>query len=99
MFRAAESIHPSEFVLEEMAARGWTLDDLAIHMGGDLAVNRLCMELYCEIGPTDRNLLLGAQTSSQLGKAFGTSPGLFLRLHRVWHEWSVFNQKMGGDSE
>ena len=28
----AEAFHPSVFIREEMAARGWTVDDLAIRM-------------------------------------------------------------------
>jgi plasmid maintenance system antidote protein VapI len=80
----ALAYHPSEFIVEEMEARGWSRWDLAKRMGGDRATNRLALDLYIETGPTAPGLLIGGVTARQLGKAFGVSPKLFLNLEAAW---------------
>ena len=79
-----EHPHPSVFIREELEARGWTMDTLAVRMGPESGVNRLSMDLYFEVGPTEPSFLLGNLTAKQLGKAFGVSPDFFLNLHRAW---------------
>ncbi len=78
--------HPSVFIQDELDARGWSLDRLAIEMGDDAGVNRLALDLYMEVGRTDRNLRIGQFSSKQLGKAFGVSPEFFLNLEKQWLE-------------
>lgn len=77
-------LHPSKFIKEEMAARRWTMDMLARRMGHDFGVNRLSLDLYFEVGPTDRNLRLGDGAALALASAFGVSPTFFLNLERFW---------------
>ena len=76
--------HPSVFILDELDERGWTRDELAVRMGGESAINRLTLDMYFEVGPTEPSLLLGEETARQLGRAFGVSPQFFLRLHAAW---------------
>lgn len=82
----AECFHPSRYIQDELDERGWTLDDLAIRMGGDFGINRVALDFYFEVGPTEPNLLLGDHTSRQLCVAFDVSPQLFLNLHAAWRD-------------
>ncbi len=80
----SETWHPSEFIREELKARGWTMDVLAVRMGGDFGSNRLSLDLYFEVGPNAPNLMLGPETAEQLGKAFRTSADYWRNLHIAW---------------
>lgn len=80
----AEAFHPSEFIREEMDARGWDRWMLAHRMGGDTARNRLVIDLYFEVGPDKTNMRLGEETARQLGEAFDVSPQFFLNLETAW---------------
>lgn len=73
--------HPSSFVLEELEARGWSLDRLAIEMGGDAPLNRLALDLW--IAVQEPNCRLG-EMAGQFGMAFGVSPELFTNLESAW---------------
>lgn len=75
--------HPSEFIAEEMAARGWSRDRLAIEMGGDAAINRLTLDLYFDLGPDKTNMRLG-RSADDLARAFGVSPDFFRNLEKAW---------------
>lgn len=76
--------HPTVFIQEELDARGWDRWDLAHHMGGVIAINKLSLDMYFEVGPDQPDLLLGDETANQLGRAFGVSPEFFLNLHAAW---------------
>lgn len=65
-----EAVHPSEFIGEELAARGWSRWHLARLMSGDRCQNRLILDMYFEVGPTERNLRMG-DIADDLGRAFG----------------------------
>lgn len=81
--------HPSEFIREEMAARGWSRDLLASAMCRDpldtheWSVNRLSIDLYFEVGPTDPRLLISPEL---FARAFGVSSALFENLERAWQD-------------
>ena len=79
-----QRFHPSEFIQDELDARGWSLDELAVRMGGDFQVNRIALDFYMTIGPSERGLRIGKDTAAQLGGAFGTSAELWLNLERLW---------------
>ena len=79
----AEVFHPSEFIAEEMAERGWTRYDLWRHMRGD-AEDMLALDMYFEVGPTAPGMLLGEDMAAKLGRAFGMSAQFFLNLETVW---------------
>lgn len=82
----AEMFHPSVFILDELKARGWTLDDLALRMGGDFSINRLALDLYIAVGPDEPDLLLG--DGEDFARAFGTSPEFFRNLEAGWRKWA-----------
>jgi len=79
-----------DFLVEEMRARGWSIDDLVSRMGSvtdhDRAVDKLVIEfsIYCADEP---GLLLGDTLARQLALAFGTSPEFFLNLDKAWRDW------------
>jgi len=80
--------HPSEFIAEELIARGWSADDLALRMSDgtdhDFGVCRVALDFYDEIGPGEPKMYMGDITGGKLGKAFGVSPGYFLALEEKW---------------
>ena len=76
--------HPSTFIREEMEARGWDEDTLAIHMGGDFGINRLMIDVYFIVGPERTNCRIGEKMASQLGLAFDVSPQFLLNLEQAW---------------
>lgn len=78
----AEVWHPSAFMLEEMVARGWDRDELARRMGGNYGIARLSLDLYFEVGPNERDLLLG--DGEDFARAFGTSAEFWLNLEAAW---------------
>lgn len=79
--------HPSEYVREEMEARGWTMHDLAVRMTlHDFEVNQLALEMYFAVGPTDAHAHVGDTMDAQLCRAFGVSQGFFTRLEKAWRD-------------
>jgi HTH-type transcriptional regulator/antitoxin HigA len=80
----AEVFHPSEYIVEELEARGWTRDRLATEMRGeDWGTDRLAIDLYLEIGPTNPGCRLGAM-ADDLARVFGTSAELWRNLEASW---------------
>jgi plasmid maintenance system antidote protein VapI len=71
-------------IQEELDARGWTVDELAIRMGDNPPRNRLVLDLYMQLGPEKLTMELGRPTAEQLGCAFDVAPELFLNLHDAW---------------
>lgn len=69
------------FILEELKARRWTLDELSKRMGGD-AVTRLTLKLLIH-APT-KGATLGRETAARLARAFGTSKTIWLKLDDAW---------------
>lgn len=90
----AECFHPSEFIKDELDARGWTLDHLATLMTPadfgreEWGLNRLTLDFYFEIGPSDTNLRIGEVTASRLAAAFDVSPDYFINLEKSWLAWT-----------
>lgn len=80
--------HPSEFIAEEMIARGWSAGELAMRMSDgtehDYGICRLALDFYDQIGPDNPKVYVGAITAAKLGKAFGVSPDYFLALEDAW---------------
>lgn len=78
-------IHPSEFIQDELDARGWSLDDLAIRMTGDEAQkNRLALDIYALAGPENTNCRIGEEMAQSLSSAFGVSTEFFINLENSW---------------
>jgi len=91
--KPAAVFHPAVFIKEEMQARGWDLDKLAEAMANkelpifrerQRRVNRLAIELFLTVGPTDPNHLLDPYFADRLDFAFGTTPQFWLNLWEAW---------------
>ena len=82
--KPAEVSHPSEFIKDELAARGWSLDDLAVRMGGDFGFNRLILDLYMFVGPNEPGVRMGIDGAAQLALAFDVTSSYFLNLEEMW---------------
>ena len=82
---AANGLHVSDFIQEELDARGWSRADLANAMGMECCVrNMLVLDVLFEVGPTHPNCRLGRETAERIGGAFGVSADFLLNLERAW---------------
>jgi len=79
----AEVFHPSVFIIDEMNARNWTRDDLALRMGDDFGINRLALDFYLDIGPTEKNMRINPEC---FARAFGTSEKYWENHEKAWLE-------------
>jgi plasmid maintenance system antidote protein VapI len=76
--------HPSHFIAEELKARGWSVNRLAVAMGGDSwNLNRFALDLYFTVGPTNPECRLGAM-ADDLADAFGVPPEFFHNMEAAW---------------
>lgn len=78
----AEAFHPSEFIKDEMDARGWSLADLVKRMPGDYGINYVALDFYLSIGPEEPGLRMG--DNAGLGQAFGVDPEYLNNLEKAW---------------
>ena len=76
----------TEFIDDELEARGWSLDGLAFQMGGDSGRNKLAVEL---LYLRDPDMEIGDELAFMLGRAFGTSGALWLRLDETWRRFNA----------
>lgn len=84
MRQVAEAFPTGVFIQEEMDARGWSEEDVALRMGGrrEFDYNLLCLGLMLHVH--DKRLILDLETAEGLGRAFDVSPELFLNLDAAW---------------
>lgn len=80
----AECEPASFYIKEEMAARGWTDDDLHARLGSDPR-DHFAVDLVLAVN--DPNLILDDKTSAVLGRAFNVDPDLFANLDKAWRRW------------
>lgn len=101
----AEAFHPSELIRDELTARGWTLDDLALRMAeGDreeFGIDRLALDFYFDMGPDEPSLRLGDHQARMIAAVFGVDADFFINLERAWLAWvekraSLNSHKRGG---
>lgn len=101
--KPAIAFHPSVFIKDELEARGWTLDMLAMRMGPEFGIHRLALDFYLELGPSEPTIRIGKESAEAFGRAFGVSPQFFLNLERAWLDWLPANSnhiegdRPGGD--
>ena len=76
------AIHVGEYIKEELSARDWPIEELAIRMGGGYGKNLLCVKLI--IAVQNKNLRLDNETVNGLSRAFGVSPEIFTNLETAW---------------
>lgn len=86
-WRGSAAFHPATFIQEEMDARNWTRDRMAVAMAAvdakDPGICRLELDLYLDVGPSDDRLRLG-KTGRSFAVAFGLSEGFFVRMEAAW---------------
>jgi addiction module HigA family antidote len=69
------AVHPGDILQEMLDDRGVSQSTLARHLGTDVArINEICR----------RRRGVSAEMAVLLGKAFGTSPGLWMNLQKSW---------------
>jgi hypothetical protein len=78
---SAEVFPVWEFINDELHARKWSKERLAVEMGGDSDKNLFALD-FLQHCPLDEGILLGEHTARQLAKAFGTSSELWLNLDK-----------------
>jgi hypothetical protein len=86
----AEVFHPSVFIKEEMEERGYSLRDVVFRMKRyesekEWSIAYLAVEMYMEVGPTDKNIILG-DMAEEFATAFGVSAELFKNLEASWRQ-------------
>ena len=82
----AEVFHVMDFINEELEARGWNLDALALRMGGDASRNLLALQILDSV--REPGVLLGEESAAMIGKAFGTGAKLWLNLDNTWQRYA-----------
>ncbi len=82
--RDMQPFHLSVFIREELDARSWTLDNLAVKMGGDFSMNRLALDFYMEIGANNPTMRIGKDTAKRIAVALGVSTQYILGLEAAW---------------
>jgi plasmid maintenance system antidote protein VapI len=70
------------YIADELEARGWTEEDLAREMGGELHYN-LCAFAFLK-NATCVHLHMG-DFANRLGKAFGTSAEVWVNIDEQFH--------------
>ena len=86
MVKPAVVAHPSEFIREEMRARGWNLTAFLGYSGAASPEDELGWRLYFRIGKDFPDMRMGERGAQQLARAFGTSAELWLHLEKAWME-------------
>lgn len=91
--KVAEAFPVGVFIAEELEARNWSTQDLAIRMCGstlqEIAVDKASIEIL--IATNDPNCLVGEETAKKLGQAFGVNPQWFLNLESFYRDWCSQN--------
>lgn len=78
----AEAFHISEFIQDEMNARGWSRDDVYERLGYDA---RDCLAFDLMMDVKDKDILMSRREDQALQDVFGiTDPGFFTRLYDAW---------------
>ncbi len=80
--------HPAASLIEEeLAERGWSLDRLAVEMGGDSPEERIIDRVALDFLLACRGeqvIRIGEQTAEKLSRAFGTGPQFWRNLDAQW---------------
>jgi hypothetical protein len=74
----------AEYVVDEMTARGWKTDDVAVRMKTPhgAAMDLFCLDLLLAV--QDDKLLIDKQMFDGLSRAFGISASMLSNLHDLW---------------
>lgn len=91
-WRGQPDMHPWHTIAEELLARGWSVEDLALRMLipdydeyiAELGRNLMVLELYRTVGPTDARCSIGDRSGKAIARAFGISEDMIVNLDRDW---------------
>ena len=80
----AEVFCLAEHLYDEMKARGWTTESVAVRMGtrNGAAMDLFCLDLVMAV--QDDGLIIDAEMFEGLARAFGVSAEFFRSLHEAW---------------
>ena len=84
MMIPAEVFHPSEFIFDELNARGWGINTLAKMMPGEFSTNYAALDMYLIIGKDNVNLRMGEDLIKDLASIFEVSEDYFRNLEKSW---------------
>lgn len=93
-WRGRPDMHPWTMIAEELLARGWSIEDLAIRMATpdydehirEIGVNILTLDLYRTVAPHDLRCMIGEKAGRGIAKAFGLSEDVIVNLDKAWRE-------------
>lgn len=93
-WRGQPDMHPWHCIAEELLARGWSKEDLAIRMAFpdydallvEVSKNMLVLDMYQAVGPTNPRCRIGETSGAKIDRAFGLSEGMINRLDTVWRD-------------
>src|SRR5690349_8089408 len=76
----------SDYINEELEARGWTFAIAVRNLDGDPKVNAAWLELLCcrELFTERDNIQFTADDAARLSRIFGIDAGTFTRLHEAF---------------
>ena len=83
----AETFCLAELLCDEMQARGWRTEDVAVMMGGaveDVGKNLLAIDLLMCV--QDDKLLVGERLFGELARVFDVDPEFFRNLDKAWRD-------------
>lgn len=82
----AEVFSLSEYISDELIARGWKTEDAAVRMKTDRGAALDLFVLDVIMCVPDEKLIIDDDVFEGLGRAFDVSADFFRNLHRVWTE-------------
>lgn len=89
-FMPAEAFSVWEYISDELEARGWTREEMAKRMGGDINVN-LCALDFLEHLPYHPKIRMGQEMADLISVAFGQDPQTWVNLDAVYYRWCEEN--------
>lgn len=83
----AEVFCLAESLSDEIIARGWTTEDVAVRMctSRGPAMDLLIIDMLMCV--QDDGLLIDEETFDGLARAFDVDPQFFRNLHAIWTQW------------
>ena len=87
MAEPAEVFSLAEYLAEEMQARGWYTEDVAVRMGTKRGAAMDLFYLDTVMCIPNEKVLLEDDFFEALGRAFDASPSFFKTLHETWNKY------------
>ena len=81
--------HVMDAINDELAERGWSLEELAVRMVCSrkrVGIELLALQMLDAV--REPNVVLSQEQADDLGEALGVSPQFFLNMHEGWRRWA-----------